>query len=160
MHDLPRMVADTPVGEEVSIVVLRKGEEVELKVTLGRLEEADKIADAEDGADGKPGAAAKETEVLGMTLAPVSDELRQKHSIAADVAGVVVTAVATGSPAEEKRIAAGDVIVEVAQESVSTPADISARLKALKDEGRRLALFLVSNAQGEVRFIPLPIADD
>uniref|UniRef100_UPI003BAB95F2 DegQ family serine endoprotease n=1 Tax=Stappia sp. TaxID=1870903 RepID=UPI003BAB95F2 len=158
MHDLPRMVADTPVGEEVSVVVLRKGEEVNLNVTLGRLEEADKIASA-DGSDDKTAPAKTTTEVLGMTLAPMSDELREKFSIGADVNGVVVTEVAADSPAAEKRISAGDVIVEIAQESVATPDEIVAKVKDLKEGDRRLALFLISNAQGEVRFIPLQITD-
>jgi serine protease Do len=158
MRDLPRMVADTPVGEEVDVVVLRKGTEVTLQVTLGRLEEADSaVADAsgESPAD-EPSATSS---MLGMTLAPMSDELREQYTIAEDVEGVVVTEVEAGSDAAEKRITAGDVIVEVAQESVKAPADIRARVQTLKEEGRRLALLLISNAQGEVRFIPVPIGD-
>ena len=158
MRDLPRMVADTPVAEEVDVVVLRKGTEVTLKVTLGRLEEADSaVADAsgESPAD-EP---SETSSMLGMTLAPMSDELREKYTIAEDVEGVVVTEVEAGSDAAEKRITAGDVIVEVAQEAVKEPADIRARVQTLKEEGRRLALLLISNAQGEVRFIPVPIED-
>jgi len=157
MRDLPRMVADTPVGEEVDVIVLRKGEEVIVKVTLGRLEEAD-AADA-DGTTAPDDEAPAATSMMGMTLAPMSDELRQQYSISEEVEGVVVTAVEEGSDAAEKRIGAGDVVVEVAQEAVSTPADIRTRIEELKEDDRRLALLLISNAQGEVRFIPLPIAD-
>ncbi len=159
MRDLPRMVADTPVGEEVSVVVLRKGEEVTLQVTLGRLEEADTAANETDGKSSGGDDGAVTPTVLGMTLSTITDELRTQYSISEEVKGVVVTAVEDGSNAAEKRIVAGDVIVEVAQESVTSPADVSARVKALKDEGRRLALFLIANAQGEVRFIPLSIED-
>ncbi|WP_249693956.1 DegQ family serine endoprotease [Stappia sp. WLB 29] len=157
MHDLPRMVADTPVGEEVSVVVLRKGEEVTLQVTLGRLEEADASAAADSMAPSDEAPANDTPTVLGMTLSTLTEELRTQYSIGADIKGVVVTAVEESSGAAEKRITAGDVIVEVAQETVSSPADIAARVESLKGEGRRLALFLISNAQGEVRFIPLTI---
>ncbi|QGZ34190.1 DegQ family serine endoprotease [Stappia indica] len=157
MHDLPRMVADTPVGEEVSVIVLRKGEEVTLQVTLGRLEEADASAAADSVAPSDEAPANDTPTVLGMTLSALTEELRTQYTIGADVKGVVVTAVEESSGAAEKRITAGDVIVEVAQETVSSPADITARVEALKGEGRRLALFLISNAQGEVRFIPLTI---
>ncbi len=159
MRDLPRMVADTPVGEEVDVIVLRKGEEVTLKVTLGRLEEADTAAAETTGKKSDDDAKDENPVVLGMTLSPITDELRAQYTISDDVKGVIVTAVAEGSNAAEKRIVAGDVIVEVAQESVSAPADVAARVKALKDEDRRLALFLMSNAQGEVRFIPLSIEE-
>src|SRR6185312_13740214 len=39
MRDLPRVVADTPVGKEVEVVVIRKGKEEKKMVKLGRLED-------------------------------------------------------------------------------------------------------------------------
>ncbi len=40
--DLSRVVADTPVGKAVDVVIIRKGKEQTEKVTLGRLEDGDK----------------------------------------------------------------------------------------------------------------------
>ena len=48
-----------------------------------------------------------------------------------------------------------DVVVEVAQESIATPADLQKKLDQLKKDGRTSALFLVSNADGELRFVAL-----
>ena len=48
-------------------------------------------------------------------------------------------------------------IVEVGQEPVSSPADVTRRVEALKKEGRKSALLLVANAQGEVRFVAVSI---
>ena len=47
MHDLPRIVADTPVGKTVDVVVIRKGKEETHKVTIGRLEDGEKVAVAD-----------------------------------------------------------------------------------------------------------------
>ena len=66
---------------------------------------------------------------------------------------MVVTQVDPNSAAADKRIQAGEVIVEVGQEPVATPADITKRLDALRKEGRKSALLLVANAAGEVRFV-------
>src|ERR1700759_2644973 len=44
MRDLPRVVADTPVGKDVEVVVVRKGEELTKTIKLGRLEDNDKLA--------------------------------------------------------------------------------------------------------------------
>src|SRR6267143_3005031 len=41
--DLSRVVADTAVGKEVDVVVIRKGQVETHKVTLGRLEDTDKV---------------------------------------------------------------------------------------------------------------------
>ena len=51
----------------------------------------------------------------------------------------------------------GEMILEVGQEAVSSPADVTRRVEALKKEGRKSALLLVSNQQGEVRFVAVSI---
>jgi serine protease Do len=73
------------------------------------------------------------------------------------VKGVVVTRVDPNSAAADKRIQPGEVIVEVGQEPVSNPADVTRRVEVLKKDGRRSALLLVANAQGEVRFVAVSI---
>ncbi len=42
MRDLPRVVADTPVGKDVEVVVIRKGKEEKKTVKLGRLADDEK----------------------------------------------------------------------------------------------------------------------
>src|SRR6187401_23085 len=42
MRDLPRTVADTPVGKDVEVIVIRKGKEERKTVRLGRLEDGEK----------------------------------------------------------------------------------------------------------------------
>src|ERR1700675_2250799 len=44
--DLSRVVADTAVGKEVDVVIIRKGAEETRKVTLGRLDDGDKAVQA------------------------------------------------------------------------------------------------------------------
>ncbi|MDU3132893.1 MAG: Do family serine endopeptidase, partial [Bradyrhizobium sp.] len=44
--DLSRIVADTAVGKEVDVIVIRKGQEQTLKVKLGRLEDNEKVQQA------------------------------------------------------------------------------------------------------------------
>ncbi len=71
--------------------------------------------------------------------------------------GVVITGVDQSSNAAEKRLSAGDVIVEIAQEAVSTAADVQTRLDALRKDGKKTALLLVANGDGEVRFVALSL---
>lgn len=159
MRELPRMVAETAIGKEVEVVVLRKGEEVTISVTLERLDESTTTqanAETDDKSKDEP---VEKSEVLGMVLAQLDDELRKQFSIGEDVSGVVVTEVVPGSSAEEKRVTAGDVIKEVAQEPVETPADVEAEIKKLKEEKRRSALLLLANPTGDVRFVPVRIED-
>ncbi|WP_417686115.1 DegQ family serine endoprotease [Roseibium sp.] len=159
MRELPRMVAETAIGTAVDVVVLRKGEKVTLKVTLGRLEEAAAEDGDKDKGDDQTTDTPSDTEVLGMILAELDDAARQEFGISEDVTGVVVKQVAPGSSAEEKRVQAGDVIKEVAQEPVATPDDVIEQVEKLKEDGRRSALLLLSNPTGELRFVPVRIED-
>ncbi|MDJ1158574.1 DegQ family serine endoprotease [Chelatococcus sp. SYSU_G07232] len=148
-RDLPRMVASLPVGKEVEVVIVRKGKELTKTVKLGRLEDGEKQASAAPGEPEKP----LVKSALGLELSSLNDELKRRFNIKEGLKGVVVTRVDPNSAAADKRIQAGDLIVEVGQEPVNTPADVSKRLEALKKEGKKSALLLVANAQGEVRFV-------
>jgi serine protease Do len=154
--DLSRIVADTTVGKEVDVVVIRKGNEEIHKVTLGRLEDTDKVQQA----NAKPNEPAEKPvtqKALGLDLASLSKDLRTKYKIKDSVKGVIVTGVDTASDAAEKRLSAGDVIVEVAQEAVSSAADIKNRVEKLKKDGKKSVLLLVSNGDGELRFVALGV---
>lgn len=153
--DLSRVVADTAVGKEVDVVIIRKGKEEVRRVTLGRLQD-DKAVQAAIKKE-EPAEKPVTQKALGLDLATLSKDLRTRYKIKDTVKGVVVTGVDNGSDAAEKRLSAGDVIVEVAQESVANAADIKKRVDQLKKDGKKSVLLLVSNADGELRFVALSV---
>ncbi|WP_193176571.1 Do family serine endopeptidase [Oricola nitratireducens] len=161
MRELPRVVADSPVGKEVDVVVIRKGKREDVKVTLGRLEDGEEMAMAQGAEDNKDGAMPEATETVdlyGMKLAELDDTQREKFAIDKAVEnGVVITEVDPDSAAAEKGIQPGEVIVEIAQEAVSTPQDVVDAIAKLKEDNRRNALFMLSSKTGELRFATLRI---
>ena len=159
-RDLPKLVAQTPVDKTVEVTIMRKGQEMVKSVKLGRLEDGIKLANANSDDKGGKKNADKEDAVkkaLGMEFTMLNDAQRKTFSIKEGLKGVVVTKVDPDSPAGEKRINAGDVIVEVNQEAVSTPTELAKKLDAAKSSSKKTALLLVSNAQGEVRFVAIPV---
>jgi serine protease Do len=87
----------------------------------------------------------------------MSDDLRKRYKIKDGIKGVVITSVDDNSPASDKRISAGDVVVEVAQEPVSTADEVQSRIEQLKKDGRKSALLLLANGEGELRFVALAL---
>jgi len=157
-RDLPKIVAAAPVGKEVEIVVLRQGKQVAKTIKLGRLEDNEKQAalGAKRGDSGMKGALSPVEKALGMEFSNLTEELRQKYSIKGSVAsGVVITNVDPDSNAAEKHLQPGDVLVEINQEPVKEPSEIAKKIEALKSGGKKSALLLVANGQGEVRFVAL-----
>jgi len=159
MHDLPRIVADTPVGKTVEVVIIRKGKQETHKVTVGRLADNPKVAEADATKDNSQPQKSVVQKTLGLELSSLSDDMRRKFKIRDDIKGVLVTgvdsSVATADP--DKRLAPGDVIVEVQYNTVSTPADLQKRIDQLKSQGKKMAVLLVSNADGETRFVALSL---
>ncbi|MNT93834.1 putative periplasmic serine endoprotease DegP-like precursor [compost metagenome] len=69
----------------------------------------------------------------------------------------MITSVKPGSPAAEKGLEPGQVIVEVAQEFVETPDDVGQTLSALKNEGRRSAYVMIADTEGNLRHVAIPL---
>jgi serine protease Do len=159
MRDLPRIVADTPVGKQVDVVVIRKGKQQTLKVTVGRLKDNEKVVEADIKKDSAPEHKSVVQKTLGLELSSLTDDVRKKFKIGDNIKGVLVTGVdpSAASDVPDKHLDAGDVIVEVQYQPVGTPADLQKRVDELKSQGKKVAVLLVSNGNGETRFVALSL---
>ena len=150
MRELPRVVAETAVGKEVSVGVWRDGKRAKASVTLGELPDEDQLASADMGGNGQSG----EVQLgdIGLTASPLNDDIRSLFELDANAKGVIVTAVDEGGPAAEKGIQPGDLIVEVSRSEVSTPTDVQEKIDAAREAGRKVILMLVESQAGP-RFV-------
>jgi serine protease Do len=139
-RNLSRMVAETAVGRKVAVVVWRKGKAVELTVTLGELKDEAVAASIEESPSETESG---NIEALGMKLATITPELRQRFELDEKTDGVVITDVLPGGNAAEKNLKPGDVIVEIDLEEVRSPADVTEKVEKAKGEGYRVVTLLV-----------------
>lgn len=151
--DLTRRVADAPIGEAVPVIVLREGKTETLAVTLGRREEAE--AETMPASSPAP-EAPKELETLGLTLAPLDDDMRARLGLEATAQGLMIMAVDQASEAFTKGLVEGDLITEAGQQKVVRLQDLEDRIKEAKDAGRKSILLLVRRG-GDPRFVALSI---
>jgi len=158
MKTLPRIVADSVVGQSVPVVLWRDGKEVTLQATLADKPDEAQLAAATPG--GKADTT-KPTEIagLGLKLSPVTSDLKDKFQIGADQKGVVVTDVSPNSPAATAGLKAGDVIVEVQQGEVNSPADVQQKVDRVRKENRRSVLMLIQRQDG-VQWVPLTLSGE
>jgi serine protease Do len=161
---LPKIVARTQHGKEVEVEVLRKGKKQLIKVMVGRLQEDDDKKATPAKADSKqpapktpvetPTARLLEQSLPGLKLRVLDDTLRKQFGIDAKVAkGVVVIEADAASPAGQKGVKAGDVIVEVAQDPVASLDDMAQSIEKVKKAGRKAVLLRLEDAKGELRFV-------
>lgn len=154
MRKLPRIVAETNVGQTVDVDVWRDRKKITLKVKVGELEEAERSgAIAESRPVEKTSATLEE---MGLSIGSIDEEMRDRFDLSDDVAGVVIVDVDPDGPAAEKGLRPGHVITEIAQEEVSTPEAVRAALdKALK--AKQKSILLLIEGEGGVRYVAVKL---
>jgi serine protease Do len=159
MKDLPRVVADTPIGKKVIVKVVREGKPVEITAEVGRLEDGEKIVASANPESSPPTDTA---DTLGMKLSIITDDQRKRFNIDEGLQGAIVTEVDPNGPAAEKRIEPGDVITEAGQKTVANPGDVTARVKDAESAQKKSVLLFVAKGgkQSEMRFIAVRIKKD
>lgn len=157
MRDLPRIVAETPIGEEVDVVLWREGERVNVSVEIAELEKAEEEGLLETGT---PAPANQSTDItaLGLSVSELNEKARMNYSIPREISGVIISDILDGSEAMEKGLQEGDVIVELNQQAVDSPEGLVEVVGNALEAGRKSVLLLV-NRGGNVRFVAMKLQD-
>ena len=159
MRSLPRIVAETTIGKEVKVKVIRDGREKILSVTLGELEQAEENGLL--GGNAPPVERSHSFASLGFTIDPLNAASREKFNLpeeanGAPLTGVVVTEVVEGSPAAERGLEPGDVIRRINQKPIARIADLIDGVNEVRDQEKSSFLLLVRRGDRE-RFVAMPV---
>ena len=155
VRDLTRNVADSPIGEAVPVVVMCDGAQITISVTLGRRETAEgesELAAVPEDVPVEP----EVSELLGLTLVPLDDAVREAFGMPMNATGVLVTGVDVSSEAYAKGLREGDLLTEAGQKKLIGVADLQERLSEAKAAGRKSILLLV-RTNGDPRFVALSV---
>ncbi len=154
---LERMVADEAIDQQVKFKVWRKRQEKIIEVKIGQLDETE-VPKTQLASIAKPDQKTPppaQVKALGLALAEATPELREKYQLG-DSATVVITDVSKGSPAGDRDLKPGDVVVEIAQQEAKKsrgPPEADRR----GQEGRRKSVLLLVDRGGDLRFVALRI---
>lgn len=145
--DLPRLVGATKAGSSANVRVIRDGKAQDVTVTIGQHQQS---ASASGVAPTDPA----ETPALGLTVAPLTDDMREQAGVGSDVSGVLVTDIDPNGPAAQAGLRRGDVIQRVGGTDTDSPAALKA---ALGKEKTDPALVLI-NRDGNRLFVAVRLA--
>jgi serine protease Do len=139
MHELPGLVAGTPVGEQATVTVLRDGKQRQFHVTIAKLP-ADETAAAD--------APERPTEsTWGLELQDVTPQVAGQFGLRPDQ-GVLVVGVEPDSPAAEAGLQQGDVVLEVNRRQVASVKEVADVLAST--DRKDTVLLLVKRNQGNL----------
>jgi serine protease Do len=134
-RDLAVDIAGVQPGDDAKLQVLRDGQNKTVSVKVGQLP-GEQMAKNESPQQSR--------EKLGVALAPLSPDMRNRLDVPDGTNGVVIREVQPGSPAEQAGLQSGDVIVGVGGKSVDSPSAAASALRtAAKD--RAVALRIIRN---------------
>ena len=145
-------VRSTRPGSDVEIQVLRNGELVDLRATLGEIA-PQQVALRQD--QDEPTAA--DQPKIGVQLASIDGEQRAKFGIDPDVDGVVVVQVEPGSTADEAGLRPGDVIISVGNQSVESPKHVVESIRAAASDDKEHLLMLIGRGADQ-RFLAVALS--
>jgi serine protease Do len=145
-RDLAKKIGALSPKTSIKLAVLHKGSEKTVTLTLGEMPAATKVASAESSNDSGDSDLSK----LGLTLAPAG------RVAGAGSEGVVVTGVDSSGIAADHGFSTGDVILEIAGKSVSTPADVRNTIASAHTDGKRSVLVRLKSGDN-TRFVALPV---
>ena len=159
---LPMIVGRTTVGEKVPIVVWRDRIEKTLSITLGEYEKAEEegLLDAKKKSEfskRKTAIHSANRELLGMSLSPISEDVRLKYGIPSDVKGVLISDVEEGSVAAENGLRPGFVILEADSKPVAVPVDLENAFIRLRRENKEQVMLYVWHPHPQRAFLVLPL---
>ena len=120
MHDLPYIVASTPVGKKVPVEVIRKGKKKSLLVKTGELKEEDESPVVSEASPN-----------LGLMVKEITPELARNFGLS-ETQGLVVVQVESNSPAGEAGVKPGDIILEVDQISMEDLTQFNRKMNTYK----------------------------
>jgi serine protease Do len=151
-RELARTIGGFAPGNTVKLNVLHKGQDKVLDMTLGTLPNTvEAKADTDGNSDRDSQSRGADVPKLGMTVAPAG-------SVAgAGKDGVVVTDVDPKSAAAERGFKEGDVILEVAGKSVTSPGDVREAIASARSDSKNSVLIRV-RSNGSSRFVAVPLA--
>jgi serine protease Do len=154
MRRLPKIVADVEPDTTVEAVIWRDGKKKTIKVKVGALKETPTEVASAPGKSEKGVESA--IEGIGLKVAKITPQLRQRFKLDDNAKGVIVTDVDASGPAAEKGLQPGDRIIQVSQSDVNEPVDVSRKVDEAKAQGRKSVLLRVESGQG-LRFVAIRI---
>ncbi|NQY95766.1 MAG: Do family serine endopeptidase [Henriciella sp.] len=140
---LSRIVADTEIGKTVDVLLVRDGRTRTVSFELGELdagtdEEEDEAPETDSTLTDNP---------LGVDFVALTEDDRRRYRIPSDVNGVLVRVVSPRGPSFGK-LQKGDVVTEMAFETVETPEDaLLAMDEAMDRSGQPLLLRVYRRGQ-------------
>ena len=164
-NTLSYVVANTPIGSSVPIELVRDGQRRTISATIAqRPSEAIVQARAgitpdaaDDSADAKSPAAEATKASLGITLQPLTAQLRQQLKVPDTVKGVVIAGITPSSDAATNGLQRGDIILQINQKPTTTPTEAAAAVDAARKAGRDTVLMLVQRGVAPPRYIGIKL---
>ena len=152
MKELPIIVAKTEVGKKVSVKIWRNKKEINIVITLGRLETSEefKISETEKPIEEKL------IEDLKITVRKITSEDIKSRNLPNQTSGLVITKIANDSPLANS-IEVNSIILEAQKKKIRSVKDLNTSVKQVLESNQKTILLVIYNSQNQRRYIGIKL---
>lgn len=154
-NDLADDIANLAPGHDTAISFIRDGKPHDITVPVAVMP-ANPDAGFQQGGSSQTGGGATQGD-LGLTLAPLTPDLRSQLNLPESATGAVVMAVKPNSLADQAGLQQGDLLVGVGPQSVTSPDDVVADIQAARKAGAKAVAMRIIR-QGQALFVGIPLS--
>lgn len=157
---LPRVVGGTPIGSEALMEVWRNGKKISLKVKVGDFEKAEKEGTVSVGeGPSEKDAIKNHLDELGFELADITPQLRARYKLSDAAQGALIVGIKRASPAGERGLLPGDIIVSINQQRITKAEQASGMIKEARKAGMEAILLSILRGK-DIHFVALRFDED
>jgi serine protease Do len=157
------LVANTQVGSRIPVEIIRGGKRATVTVQVTERPTEEALAKMSGGGTGDtatgPGGTTTPQRTLGLSLTPLTPQAARAANLPPTAQGVLITRVDGNSPAADKGLQQGDLIVSINNQPVSSPAQVVAAVDAARKAGRSSVLLLVKRGTAPEAFVGVDITN-
>jgi serine protease Do len=160
------LVANTPPGRRIPIILIRDGKRMTVQATVARRPSEEELAqnfESGPGPDADPLAQPQRPQqasglaekALGLSVIPVTPQIARQLGMPEETQGLVVTVVDPSSDAGTKGLQRGDVLLSANNRNVTTTAALDEAIRSAQGASRNALLLRVQRRGQPPAYLPL-----
>ena len=146
--DFSRLIAESKIGENISLILLRNGKVITQSITIEEMPAAPQITASKNPQNMSDND--QMTYEIGIKMREITPEILQQFNLPKATLGLFVEGVEANSDAAKQGIKQGDIVLKIDKQDVYTTDTALDYIKEARREGKRPLMLMLQDTEGAI----------